>query len=318
MTKEKIAIVGAGLIGRAWAIVFARAGHPVTMYDNDPAATQRSHATILESLGDLQDAGLLDDTPAAIHARIRPATDLADALAGVDYVQENALEKLDLKRELFSRMDELAAPDTILASSTSAIPASAFSEHLKGRRRAIVAHPVNPPHLVPVVEIAPAPWTDPSVVERTRALQAAVGQAPITVKREIEGFILNRLQAALLMEAFRLVEDDYVSMDDLDTTLSHGLGLRWSFMGPFQTIDLNAPGGIADYAARFGEPMYRMTADPKSAPRRWSSAVVERLAQERREKLPLADHSKRQAWRDRRLMALAAHKLAMDRKDKQS
>jgi len=312
---DKIAIVGAGFIGRAWAIVFARAGHPVSLYDNDPAATARSHATIRESLNDLAAAGLLRDTPDQVLARIRPVTDLADALQGVSYVQENALEKLDIKRELFATMDELAPADAILASSTSAIPASAFSDHLNGRARCIVAHPVNPPHLVPVVEICPAPWTDAAVVERTRALHASVGQAPILVKREIEGFILNRLQAALLMEAFRLVEDDYVTMDDLDTTISHGLGLRWSFMGPFQTIDLNAPGGIEDYAERFGDPLYRLMADPQSAPRRWSPALVEKLAAERRAKLPLAQHPRRQAWRDRRLMALAAHKLAAERKD---
>ena len=138
-----------------------------------------------------------------------------------------------------------ARPDAVLASSTSGIPASAFTEGLAGRARCLVAHPVNPPYLVPLVELCPAPWTDAAVVSRTRALMTSAGQVPATVNKEMDGFALNRLQGALLAEAFRLVADDVISPTDLDALVKHGLGLRWSFMGPLETIDLNAPGGLA-------------------------------------------------------------------------
>src|SRR5690606_10729784 len=135
----------------------------------------------------------------------------------------------------------LSDPATVLASSTSSIPASAFTEDLPGRHRCLVAHPVNPPYLIPVVELCGAPSTDAKVVEQARALMDEVKQKPVTVHKELEGFVLNRLQGALLREAFRLVQSGCVSVEDLDATVKDGLGLRWSFMGPFETIDLNAP-----------------------------------------------------------------------------
>ena len=125
-----------------------------------------------------------------------------------------------------------ARANAIIASSSSGIPASAFTRDLKTRQRCLIAHPVNPPYLVPLVEICPAPWTDPEVVERTRAIMIQAGQVPATVKKEIDGFALNRLQGALLAEAFRLLADDVISPADLDALVKHGLGLRWSFMGP--------------------------------------------------------------------------------------
>jgi 3-hydroxyacyl-CoA dehydrogenase len=227
-------------------------------------------------------------------------------LAGAAYVQENIGENLAAKKTLFGEIDALAAPDAILASSTSGIPASQWSEGLAGRARCLVAHPVNPPHLVPLVELAPAPWTATDVVVRARALHEAVGQVPIVVRKEIEGFILNRLQGALLAEAFRLYADGYVSADDIDKTVRDGLGLRWSFMGPFETIDLNAPGGVVDYCARYGALYHAMA--QQQTPRDWDDALVRQIERERRELLPATELPARAAWRDRRLMQLIAHK----------
>ena len=164
---EKIAIVGAGLIGRAWAMVFARAGHPVKLWDGEPAAIPKALDLIENALGELREFGLIDEEPKTVRARIQAATTLADALKDVDYVQENTAERVEIKRQVYADMDAVAKPDCILASSTSTIPTSAFSEQLKGRHRCLVAHPVNPPHLVPVVELSPAPWTAPEVVQRT-------------------------------------------------------------------------------------------------------------------------------------------------------
>jgi 3-hydroxyacyl-CoA dehydrogenase len=310
---EKIAIIGTGLIGRAWAMVFARAGHQVKMWDNAPAAAEAALSLIEPALQEQKQFGLISEEPAVVRARIAAVATLAEAVRDADYVQENTAERADVKKQVYGQMDAAAPPHCILASSTSTIPTSVFSEGLQGRHRCIVAHPVNPPHVVPVVELSPAPWTSADVVTRTRTLQEKVGQVPILVKREIEGFILNRLQAALLMEAWRLVQEDYCSVEDLDKTIRDGLGLRWSFMGPFETIDLNAPGGIPDYAARYGNVLYKTVSSVRYQP--WDAELIGRIDEQRRKVLPQAEHSVREAWRDRRLMALIAHKRAMSHEE---
>lgn len=310
---EKVAVIGCGLIGRAWAMVFARSGHPVKMYDVAPGAVDGAIGLIEHSLGELKNAGLIEEEPADIVKRISAAHSLEDAVADADYVQENTSEKLEVKREVFRQLDEAAPPDCILASSTSTIRTSRFSEGLTGKHRCIVAHPVNPPHVVPIVEVSPASWTTPDVVERTRALHEKIGQVPIIVKKEVEGFILNRLQAALLRESWRLVGEGYVSADDVDKTIRDGLGLRWAFMGPFETIDLNASGGIADYAAVFGPPYHQMMKDVDYEP--WDEELIRSVEAQRREHMPHEQHAEREAWRDRRLMALVAHKRAMNELD---
>lgn len=307
---EKIAVVGSGLIGRAWAMVFARAGHSVRMYDYAQGAVDEALGLIELGLNELKNAGLVDDAPSVIMPRISAATSLEEAVSDADYVQENTSEKLDVKRNVYRALDAAAPVHCILASSTSTIQTSRFSEGLSGKHRCIVAHPVNPPHVVPIVEISPAPWTSPAVIEKTRALHAKVGQVPITVNKEIEGFILNRLQAALLRESWRLVGEGYVSVEDLDKTIRDGLGLRWAFMGPFETIDLNAPGGVSDYAARFGAAFESMMGGVKYEP--WTKELVARIETERRQLMPHEKHAEREAWRDRRLMALVAHKRAQE------
>ena len=304
---SKIAIVGAGLIGRAWSIVFARAGHDVSLWDPNPDAVPAAKAFIAARLPELAELDLLHGRPPdAILGRLQGAAHLEQALDGAIYVQENGPEDVARKRDLFQRMDAIADPGTILASSTSTIRASLFSEGLPGRGRCLVAHPVNPPYLIPVVELGPAPWTDPAVVQQARRLMEEAGMVPAIVKREIDGFLLNRLQAALLTEALHLVEEGYADPADVDATVRDGLGLRWSFMGPFETIDLNAPGGLADYCARYGGPFRDMIAASKTPS--WSAALIDRLHAAQRESLPLEKQGERQAWRDRRLMALLAHK----------
>jgi L-gulonate 3-dehydrogenase len=303
---EKVAIVGSGLIGRAWAMVFARAGHAVKLYDAAPGAAEKALVLIEEGLQELREFGLIKESPDVVAKRVVPAGSLADAVMDADYVQENTSEKLDVKRAVYRQMDDCAPDHCILASSTSTIPTSRFSEGLKGKHRCIVAHPVNPPHIVPIVEISPAPWTSAEVVAKTRALHEKVGQVAITVKKEVEGFILNRLQAALLLESWRLVKEDYVSVEDLDKCIKDGLGLRWSFMGPFETIDLNAPGGVPDYAKRYGQVLHGMMANVRND--LWDDSLVAKVDGERRKIMAQDKHAEREAWRDRRLMALIAHK----------
>ena len=302
----QVAVIGAGLIGRAWSIVFARAGFEVALWDQFPQAIPPALDFIAERLPELKENGLLEDEPAAVMARIRTAKTLADALRDAVYVQENGPERVEVKIPLFAELDRVARPDAVLASSTSGIPASAFTEGLRGRHRCLVAHPVNPPYLIPLVEICPAPWTDEATVARARAIMEEAGQVPATVKKEIDGFALNRLQGALLAEAFRLIAEDVISPADLDALVKHGLGLRWSFMGPLETIDLNAPGGLADYCDRYG-PLYAKMQE-QMTPLAWDAALVGRLQDARRAELPANMQPVRQAWRDRRLMALLAHK----------
>jgi 3-hydroxyacyl-CoA dehydrogenase len=306
----KVAVIGAGLIGRAWSIVFARAGFEVTLWDQFPLQVQAAMDYIADRLPELKAAGLLDDEPAAVLERVRPMKSLWDSVRDVDHVQENGPEKLDVKIPLFAELDRATRPDAVIASSTSGIPASAFTRDLRGRMRCLVAHPVNPPYLIPLVELCPAPWTDPAAVEHTRDLMISAGQVPATVKKEIDGFALNRLQGALLAEAFRLLADDVISPADLDALVKDGLGLRWSFMGPLETIDLNAPGGLADYCGRYG-PLYA-DMQRQMTPLEWDAALVERLQAAQREKLPINMQPVRQEWRDRRLMALLAHKKAQE------
>jgi 3-hydroxyacyl-CoA dehydrogenase len=300
----KIAVIGAGLIGRSWSIVFARAGWDVAVYDAAASATDRALAVVTEGLAELKEHGLVDDAK-AVAKRVRISTSLAAALDGASFVQENTPETIEAKRSIFVEMDQLAAPNTVLASSSSSIVASLFTEKLKNRHRCLVAHPVNPPHLVPVVELVGAPWTTPEVIAKAKTIYEAVGQVPILVNREIDGFILNRLQAVLLSEAFRLVENGYVTPQDLDKTLKDGLGLRWSFMGPFETIELNAPGGIPDYCRRYGPSLSSLSG---ANPTIFGGEKLDQiLAQWGKPQAP--DHiSTRMRWRDRRLAALRAHK----------
>ena len=301
-----IAIVGSGLIGRAWATVFAGAGYAVALYDPAPGAAKAAKAFVAKSLRAQAALGLVADAAAGAR-RVRVAKDLADALTGVDLVQENGPETVEAKRALYAEMDRLAGPKTILASSTSYIPCSAFSEGVPGKARCLVGHPVNPPHLVPIVELAPAPWTDPKVVARAKAIYARAGQVPILLRKEVAGFVLNRLQAVLLAEAFRIVGAGVCSPEDVDKTIRDGLGYRWSFMGPFETIELNAPGGIPDYAARYGASLDRMTGDVLIADPFGKANVETIMAQ-----WPGAQDKDRIArlsqWRDKRLTALKAHK----------
>jgi L-gulonate 3-dehydrogenase len=302
----KIAVIGAGLIGRAWSIVFARAGFAVALWDQVPQQTILARTFIADRLPELQAAGLLTEAPATVLDRIQPMQSLWETVREADYIQENGPERVEVKTALFSELERAARPEAIIASSSSGIPASAFTEHLRTRNRCLVAHPVNPPYLIPLVELCPAPWTDPAVTERAREIMVKAGQVPATVKKELDGFALNRLQGALLAEAFRLLADDVVSPADLDALVKHGLGLRWSFMGPLETIDLNAPGGLSDYCNRYG-PLYWLM-QQQMKPLEWDQALIERLHAARRTELPATMQPVRQEWRDQRLMALLAHK----------
>lgn len=306
-----VAIIGSGLIGRAWALVFARAGWQVKMYDISAELLaglpeklhQESQILVRHKLA--EDANALVKTITFTH-------DLAEALNGADFVQENGPERLDAKLDIFATLDRLTPQYVPIASSTSSIVASLFSEQLAGRGRVLVGHPVNPPHLVPLVEVCGASWTKQAVLKKAYDIYASIGQVPVCVHKEIDGFVLNRLQGALLAEALKLVGEGIISVEDLDKTVKDGLGLRWAFMGPFETIELNAPAGAEDYFSRYGPVFAKMAKTPAGADvfdKGWTQKIVKNW----QGRLPESDIAGRSSWRNERLAALTYHKSEQDK-----
>ncbi|MBL6606410.1 MAG: 3-hydroxyacyl-CoA dehydrogenase [Alphaproteobacteria bacterium] len=306
-----VAIIGSGLIGRAWALVFARAGWQVKMYDISAELLaglpeklhQESQILVRHKLA--EDANALVKTITFTH-------DLAEALNGADFVQENGPERLDAKLDIFATLDRLTPQDVPIASSTSSIVASLFSEQLAGRGRVLVGHPVNPPHLVPLVEVCGASWTKEAVLKKAYDIYASIGQVPVRVHKEIDGFVLNRLQGALLAEALKLVGEGIISVEDLDKTVKDGLGLRWAFMGPFETIELNAAAGAEDYFSRYGPVFAKMAKTPAGADvfdKGWTQKIVKNW----NGRLPESDIVGRSSWRNERLAALTYHKSEQDK-----
>ena len=304
-SSQIVGVVGAGLIGRAWAMVFARAGLQVKIYDASQPALAACMGLIADLVSDMHANALVHEPVADILARITPVATLEEACRDVVMIQENVKETVEAKIEVYAQMDRYAPPDAVLASSTSWLPTSLFTEKLPGRHRCLVGHPTNPPYLIPLVEVSPAPWTSDATVEKAMALYAQVHQEPVLVRKEIHGFLLNRVQGAVLNEMLNLYEQGFASAEDLDKVMKFGLGLRWSFMGPFETIDLNAPDGITDYAARYGHTYAEVS--KTQADNRWDAAVISCIETERRQKLRHDALSARARWRDNRLMALRRH-----------
>ena len=308
----KIAIIGSGLVGRSWAISFARAGHDAFLWDAEQGAAEKAIGYIESILPDLEANDLLrGSTPEQVLSRLHVAKTAEEALAGAVYAQESTPERVEIKREVYARLDAIADPGTILASSTTALLPSSFTEGLKGAGRCIVSHPINPPYVIPAVEVVPSPWTRPEIVTQTAELLRSIGHVPVVMQKELDGFLVNRLQGALLHEAFRLVAGGYARVEDIDACLRDGLALRWSFIGPFETIDLNAPEGVRDYVARYGPAFARIAAGVQ--PIDWTGEVLDTVEAQRRELLSQEGLAARTAWRDRRLMALAAHKQTAER-----
>jgi L-gulonate 3-dehydrogenase len=303
-----VAIVGAGLIGRSWAVAFARGGHCVKMYDPAEGAALRSYNLLPEMLAELESTDLLGGKIAAdVQALISVVPTLDECVRGCSYLQESAFENRDIKAQLFSELDELVDDHCILASSTSVILPSLFTGHIKHKAQCIVAHPLNPPHLIPAIEIVPAPWTNAAITARAKALHESIGQKPIVMNKEIDGFLMNRLQAAIIEESMRLLEAGYVTAEEIDISVKHGLAMRWAFIGPFETMDLNAPGGIRDYIGRFDKGFIKIR--EKSQWRAdWQGETLDRLTAERTTLLPRDKILDRQKWRDKMLMQLAGLK----------
>ncbi|MFF4599747.1 3-hydroxyacyl-CoA dehydrogenase [Amycolatopsis sp. NPDC001319] len=296
---EPVAVVGTGAIGVGFLVLFALAGVPVRAWDADPAAYDRARAAVADRLALLGRHGLLPGKIAEISYHER----LGEAVDGVALVQECAAEDVVVKCALFADLAARAGPDTVLASSSSALVPSSFGTGLGGR--VLGAHPGNPPYLLPVVELIPAPDTRADILVRARVVYERAGMKPVLVRKEVEGFVFNRLQGALLREAYCLLRDGVADVEDIDEVVRSGLGPRWSVIGPFETVDLNTRGGIAAHAARMGPAYARMGAE-RGQDDPWTDDLVALASEQRRALVPLAEWDARVSWRDERLMRLRA------------
>ena len=305
----RVTIAGAGLIGRGWAAAFARAGWQVALWDRATAILPGAEAAIRATLTDMTTLGLIaKDAPVA---PISVHHNLADALRGADYVQESVPEDRATKAAVFRDLDALAPAGIPIGSSTSTIAGSLFLADLPGRARCMVAHPANPPHLMPVVELVPSTWHSQADVAAFHTILTSIGQVPVVLRTEVEGFVMNRLQAAVVNEAVALVAAGVIDPAGLDAVMKHSLGLRWALMGPFETMDLNAPAGFLDYATRYGR-YYEAMGQQLSVADPWPQATLEAIEAVRRAATPTPQLAERMAWRDRGLMQIMALKAKLD------
>ena len=304
---KNIGIIGGGLIGASWAAIFSKSGFNVFVYDPYPDVfdTYKSRVTsFLEELKTIDETINVEESLNRINANVT----IEDLCSNVEYIQESAPEILSVKQELFAKLDNLAPEEVVIGSSSSAMPISSITQNLKGQHRCIITHPANPPHLIPCVEICPGENTSNKTIEKTKEIFTASGASIVNVKKEIDGFILNRLQGALLNEAMRLYSDGYASSDEIDATIRDGLGLRWAFMGPFETIDLNAPGGIKDYISRYGPIFVEMAKNQTKIPD-WSEEAGKKLELERRKILGHEELEDRAKKRNQLLKTLRKVKI---------
>ncbi|GAB6032551.1 hypothetical protein CHUAL_011444 [Chamberlinius hualienensis] len=303
-SSKKVAVVGSGFIGHSWAMVFASAGYQVSLYDSEEGKASKALKEISQKLEELEKSGLLRGklNAKSQQSLIKAATSLKDCVNGAFFIQESVPEVFKIKRDLFQEIDSLVGKDAIISSSTSAIMPSKLSENLKNKDHFIVAHPANPPYFVPIVELVPASWTLPEVVAKTRQLMTEIGQAPVTCKKEQNGFALCRMQYAVINECWRLVRDGYLDVKDIDAVMTEGLGRRYAFLGAFEVAHLNAE-GMKNYWDRYGGTIYN-TQIVLGEPPVLEGPAAKEIEKQLNEWLPLEEIESRRRWRDVSLAAL--------------
>ncbi|XP_045300023.1 lambda-crystallin homolog isoform X2 [Leopardus geoffroyi] len=267
----------------------------------------RKEMTFLEQSGSLKGSLGAQDQLALISGCLN----IQEAVEGALHIQECVPENLELKRKIFAQLDQIVDDQVVLSSSTSCLLPSQLFAGLAHVQQCLVAHPVNPPYYVPLVELVPHPETAPATVDRTHALMRKIGQSPVRVLKEMDGFVLNRLQYAVISEAWRLVEEGIVSPSDLDLVMSDGLGMRYAFIGPLETMHLNAE-GMLSYCDRYSEGMKRVLKTFGPIPE-FSGATVEKVNQAMCLKVPADPEplAARRRWRDECLQRLAKLKRQM-------
>ncbi|WP_435220396.1 3-hydroxyacyl-CoA dehydrogenase NAD-binding domain-containing protein [Streptomyces sp. Tue6028] len=250
------AVIGAGTIGLSWTALFAAHGLTVRVSDPRPDLAAAIDTALAEFAPHLAAQGLETD---GIADRVHIAADVTEAVRDADIVQENGPERVEFKKELFARLVREAPGHALLLSSSSAIPATAFTTELDDAGRILIGHPFNPPHLLPLVEVVPGERTTEEAVRAAVGFYTAVGRSPVVERHEIPGFVGNRLQSALSREAVHLVQQGVVTPEDLDTVVTHSLGIRWATVGPFLGAHLGGgPGGYRHIAEHIGSTLQRL------------------------------------------------------------
>ncbi|CAN7192841.1 3-hydroxyacyl-CoA dehydrogenase NAD-binding domain-containing protein [Phenylobacterium sp. LjRoot225] len=298
---RRVAVVGAGLIGSGWLAAFLGHGLAVELYDPSPDAAEKARAHVAQAWPAMIARGLARDAaPPAFSVH----TDLGRAVAGVDFVQESTPERADLKRALFAELDRLAAPDVVVASSTSSLPISELVTELATANRFVLGHPFNPVHLMPLVELGGGEATDPAAIDAAQALYVAMGKHPVRLRREIFGHIANRLTSAMFREAVSLVASGTASVEDVDAAIRYGPALKWAIQGQFTTFHTSGgDGGLAAFLKHFSPGVIRrwesMTT-PDLADPELQALLVRQMAEATADR-PVAELAKAQ---DRALLAL--------------
>lgn len=315
--KGKIAIIGSGLIGQNWAMIFSGAGYQPCLFDVDPNQLSRALELTREALLGYEEKGFLRGQGSGKDQadRILTTTSLEECLKGALYVQECVPENIDLKKKVFGDLDLLLADDMIAASSSSCLCASMFADGLKHRENMLVAHPINPPYFVPLVEIIPAPFTKPEVTQKVRQLMEDIGQSPITLRREALGFALNRIQYACINECWNMYKTGLLSAEDIDKVCTDGLGLRYAFIGPLETMHLNA-NGIEDYCERYAQGAVNVQKETfQQIPVLYDTETATKIQEEFQTSLPVDKLQDRRKWRDSMLAGLAKFKSDSKKED---
>jgi 3-hydroxyacyl-CoA dehydrogenase len=265
----KIGIVGTGLIGAGWAAFYASKGFAVSLFDADASARRAGRERTLANLTFLRDHGLLD---AEGHGRavagVAVTADLSEAVEGARLVQESVSERYEVKKDVFRQIDRAAGADTILASSSSGLLISELQTVMERPQRSLIAHPFNPPHLIPLVELVPGKQTAATVLAETKAWFETLGKVPVVLNQEVPGHLANRLQAAVWREAIDLVLKGVASVADVDKAIAAGPGIRWALLGPHMIFHLAGnPGGMKDFIGHVGVSFDKLWADMAS----WTS-----------------------------------------------
>ena len=307
MSIERVACVGAGLIGHSWATLFAWKGYRVMLQDIDNSALEYALTKIRRNLDFLAEKGLMrDENPEEVLRKIEVTTSLEESVEKADYIQESVPERYGIKKEIFRRIDSSTQPQTIIASSTSTLKMTVIQEAVENPERCIVAHPWNPPHLMPLVEIIPGKKTSSETVEITRDFMTALGKVAVLQKKETAGSIGNRLAAALWREAISLVDEGVADLEDVDKAVSAGPGLRWAIIGPHLSYHLGGgKGGIEYFLDHLGPAMesrWKSLAKWTSLPSSAKKKIIEGIKNHSMLREKSADDLIR--WRDNKLVEL--------------
>ena len=298
---QRVGLLGGGVIGGGWAARFALAGTEVRLYDPDPQAERK----VSEVLAGARVAwAALTDVPLPPEGAVHVVGSVAEAVDGAQLVQESAPEVPELKQRLLAEADRHAPDDAIVASSTSGLTPTVLQAQMARPERMVVAHPFNPVYLLPLVEVCAGQRTDPTTPARAAATYASVGMRPLVVRREIDGFVADRLLEALWREALWLVADGIATVEEVDDAIRYGAGLRWSFMGTYQTYRIaGGEGGMRHFMAQFGPALQWPWTHLMDVPE-LTDELLDRIAEQSDDQIGDVSVRELEAVRDRCLVAV--------------